>query len=122
MSKTSVLARACGAIFILMALVLSACSKQSAMPTTLQDYVPPSYYNGNLMDPQSLVQAYFGLDADPTTFSRYDGRVYVFENMVVSQSELKTATERFIWIGNIQCYFFKKMLQNSLKRTKQSTS
>jgi hypothetical protein len=83
---------------------------------------PPSYYNGNLMDPQSLVQAYFGLDADPTTFSRYDRRVYVFENMVVSQSELKTATERFIWIGNIQCYFFKKMLQNSLKRTKQSTS
>jgi hypothetical protein len=96
-------------------LVLSACSKPAPIPTSLPDYVPPSYYNGNITTPENLLQSYFGPGADPAAYTRYDGRVYVFENLVIIRSKVENATEHFMWMGNIQCYFFKGGAAEQLK-------
>jgi hypothetical protein len=106
MNKITKAVRAGISSFILIAIILTGCSKAVLTPSSLPDYVPPSFYNGNLTNPVSLLLAYFAPGADPASYTRYDGRVYVFENQSLSKSQLENATEDYIWVGDIQCYFF----------------
>jgi hypothetical protein len=103
-------------VIILLAFSQAACSEH-AKSTLAQQYIPPSYYNCTETTPENLCQAYFSryfniVDAE----TEYNDQVFVFKNMVITDSELKYATSDYIWIdGIIQCYFMAGETAQQLK-------
>jgi hypothetical protein len=80
-------------------------------------YIPPMYYACSETTPQNLAQAYFlryfnVADAE----NNFNGQVFVFKNITISEYSLKYATDDSIWVDSIiQCYFLKSGGAKDLK-------
>jgi hypothetical protein len=70
-------------------------------------YIPPAYYNCSETTVNSIWAAYWG-HANPleNAESIFRGQVFVFKNITIDDSMLESATDNYIWINEIQCYYF----------------
>lgn len=82
---------------------------QTIVPMDVVPYLPPQYYACTETTPQNLAQAYFlryfnVAEAE----NNFNGQVFVFKNITISDYALKYATDDYIWVDSIiQCYFLK---------------
>ena len=95
--------------------VLAGCS--SALQSPAIPYIPPAYYNCTETTVDTLLQVYFNhYNAVAGAELIFNGQVFVFKNIVISDASLKYATEDYIWVnGVIQCYFLKSGSARQLK-------
>lgn len=91
------------AVVMLSVLVLAGCVPRVA-------FVPPQnlpleYYSSTEVDPKALVNAYYVGNVDITSVrARYDGVVFVFKDVLVSDRTFLQLEEGFIWVDQIRCY------------------
>jgi hypothetical protein len=114
--KLSTLSATTVPVFILMAVLQASCSAH-AQPALAQQYIPPDYYNCSVTTPGDLGKAYFGrYNNIAAAEQEFNNQVFVFKNMVITDSELKYATEDYLWLDNIiQCYFLNSGSARQLK-------
>jgi hypothetical protein len=82
----------------------------------IQQYIPPLYYACSETTPENLAQAYYShyynvADAENT----YNGQVFVFKNITITESAIKYATDEYMWVAILQCYFMKSGAAKDLK-------
>ncbi|RJO61983.1 MAG: hypothetical protein C4542_05080 [Dehalococcoidia bacterium] len=107
MNKTPALSSAIVSIITVLVFSQVACSGQTQ--SNFIKYVPPSYYNCTDTTPENLLQAYFGrYNAVPGAEIIFNGQVFVFKNIVITDCSLKYATADYIWVQSIiKCYFLQ---------------
>jgi hypothetical protein len=106
MVKNPVLSFTIVSTIIVFALSQTACSwkSQSKFP----QYIPPSYYTCIETNINNLLAAYFGhANPIPDAETVFKGQVFVFKNIVIDDAMLQSATESYMWVNEIQCYFFQ---------------
>ncbi len=113
--KLSAVPATVASIIVITALLQSSCSAQK-QPPSIDQYVPPGYYNCTVTTPVNLCKAYFESSHNITAGLEYTNQVFVFKDMVITGDELKSATDGYLWLENlVQCYF---LIGGTLQRLK----
>jgi hypothetical protein len=117
-------------VILLLPLGLSACAGNTTSiqlsstnpPTTFQplgilQYIPPSYYACTETTPENLCLAYFSHYFNIANAEMlFNNQVFVFKNIVITDSAIKYAADDYIRIDTcLQCYFLHS---GSLKQLK----
>lgn len=112
--KNSPLSFAVVSTIVILALSQTACSwqPQSKFP----QYIPPSYYTCIETTINNLLAAYFGhANPIPDAEAVFKGQIFVFKSIEIDAAMLQSATESYMWVNEIQCYFFQSGSANRLR-------
>ena len=93
-------------ISVILLAVIGLCGCKSFNTAPKVPYIPPDYYNCTETTTTDLLNAYYShYSAVSDAENVLNGHVFVFKNIVVQASALKYATDTYIWVNLIQCYF-----------------
>jgi hypothetical protein len=103
-------------VTVLPAAMQASCAG-NAQVAIVQPYIPPSYYNCSVTTPATLCHAYYGrYNNIATAEEEFNNQVFVFKDLTITDTELKYATNDYLWLeGIIQCYFLTKGSASNLK-------
>jgi hypothetical protein len=105
----------------LVAVILPASC--SASKTALSDapipYIPPSYYECTAITSTDLLGYYYYYNRyapAPNVEQDVNNHLFVLKNLLVTDSALKYATSKYIWMdGIVQCYFLAQGTADTLR-------
>ena len=102
-------------VLLLLGLYGAACAKEGII--TLVPYIPPSHLSCTEVLPTDLLDAYLNPHLDfGQAEALYNGRVFVFKRIQVTENMLKWRAAGYVWAGNtIQCF---PLNQDQLDRLK----
>jgi hypothetical protein len=88
---------------ILSMLLLVACANKVVFGAP--PYLPPNYYDCTQVDPKALVSTYYVGNVDITSVrAKYNGVIFVFQDVLVNDRMFIGMDEGYIWVDQIKCY------------------
>jgi hypothetical protein len=108
-------------ITTLVAVILpTSCSaSKTALSEAPIPYIPPSYYECTAITSADLLGYYYYYNRyapAPNVEQDINNHLFVLKNMLVTDSALKYATSKYIWMdGIIQCYFLAQGTADTLR-------
>jgi hypothetical protein len=80
----------------------SGCSQRNM--TNVVPYVPPAYYNGQLVMPFELANIYFSPYSPKTEIAKMNGNVYIFKNLKVTDITMDSIDKDYVWVDVVKAY------------------
>jgi len=100
----------------LIVVVILAGGCKGTLARNVVPYIPPTYYNCSETTINNLWAAYWGhANPLPDAETVFKGQAFVFKDIIIDDSMLASATENYIWVNEIQCYFLQGGSANRLK-------
>jgi hypothetical protein len=101
-------------LVILSMILVAGCANKFAFGPP--PYLPPNYYDCTQVDPKALVSTYYVGNVDITSVrARYNGVIFVFQDVLVNDRMFIGMDEGYIWVDQIKCYLANPDKMNSFK-------
>jgi hypothetical protein len=101
---------------LLFILVMGSCSKGTFMASPPVPYVPVEYYSCIEVDPQVLLEAYYSnYNAVSQTEQKYNGKIFVFKNLEVTDTQVTAMKKGYFWAYTNKCTFANSAAGKSYK-------
>ena len=108
-----------GLAVAVLTLPVSCGGPNTALADAPIPYIPPSYYECTAITSADLMSYYYYYNRyapAPNVEQEVNNHLFVLKNMLVTDSALKYATSKYIWMdGIIQCYFLAQGTADTLR-------